>query len=174
MREIKRKCILAIIVSMVFTIGAQVSGAGPVRRAIVEAAQQQLDDRTFSFGEGRFFIDGKAPKGFTEFEYLYLEGGSFKLGPDKKRMIADSPASLKGELYKGRRKFKLKTAAMENDEITFESQVNGGVSFQFSGAVFNGAAEDDFVVIKGRLSKMLNGKKVAEAQVTFSYLEPTD
>ncbi|HEX8844876.1 MAG TPA: hypothetical protein VF791_09550 [Pyrinomonadaceae bacterium] len=175
MREIKRRSILAVIVSLMFTVGAQVRGAGPIHGAIAEAVQTQSDNRTLSFGEGRFFIDGKTPKGFAELEYLYLEGGSFRLGPDKKRMVADSPASLKGELQGKRgRTFKLKKAAMESDVLTFESQAIRGVSFQFRGTVFNGATEYDFVEIKGRLSKLVNGKKVAEAQVTFSYAEPTD
>jgi hypothetical protein len=178
MRESRRRPVLAAIASLVFALGAQVPGAGPIRTVIVEGIQRQSDNNDFSFGEGRFFIDGKAPKGFTEFEYLYLEGGSFKLAPDKKRMIADSPAVLKGELQgKRRRTFKLKTASMENDALNFESQPLGGISFQFSGTVFNAATEKDepaSVGIKGRLSKFINGKKVAEAQVTFSYLEPTD
>ncbi len=139
--------------------------------------QIQSNDVTFSFGEGRYFIDGKAPRGFTEFEFLYLEGGSFKLSPDKKRMVADSPTALKGELYKGRRKFKLRKATMEGDTLTFDSQAVGGISFQFSGTVFNSADVNDrdaVIGIKGRLSKLMNGKKVAEATVTFSYLEPED
>src|SRR5947209_815036 len=139
--------------------------------------QIQSNDVTFSFGEGRYFIDGKAPRGFNEFEYLYLEGGSFKLSPDKKRMVADSPAALKGELYKGRRKFKLRKATMEGDALTFESQAAAGLSFQFSRTVFNARPPSDAdakIGIKGRLSKWMNGKKVAEALVTFSYLEPED
>jgi hypothetical protein len=109
----------------------------PFCRVIVEAARRQSDDGAFSFGEGRFFIDGKVPRGFTEFEYLYLEGGSFKLAPDKKRMIADSPTSLKGELYKGRSTFKLKRAAMEGDALTFETQAINGLTFQHSSAVLS-------------------------------------
>jgi hypothetical protein len=178
MREIKGTHVLAVIMSLVFAISTQVLGIGLTRRIIVEGVQRQSDSSDFSFGEGRFFIDGKAPKGFPEIEYLYLEGGSFKLAPDKKRMIAGAPASLKGELQgKGRRTFKLKKAAMESDAIAFESQAVRGISFQFSGTVFNAATANDepaSIGIKGRLSKFMNGKKVAEAQVTFSYLEPGD
>lgn len=171
MRETKGRCFLAILTSVVFIIGAQVSGAWRIQGAIVKAAQSQSN--TLSFGEGRFAIDGKVPKGFTEIEYLYLEGGSFKRGPDGKRMIAGSAEHLKGELQgKGRRTLKLKKATMEGDALTFESQVVGGISFQFSGTISSGATEDDFVLIKGRLSKWLNGKKVAEAQVTFFWVEP--
>lgn len=176
MREIKRIHVLAVMVSLMFAVSTQVLGVGLIRRVIVEGTQRQSDNSDFSFGEGRFFIDGKAPKGFPEIEYLYLEGGSFKLAPDKKRMVADSPANLTGELQgKARRTFKLKKAAMESDAITFESQAIRGISFQFSGTVFNAATDNDepaSVGIKGRLSKFMNGKKVAEAQVTFSYLEP--
>jgi hypothetical protein len=163
--------------SLVFTVGTQVSGAGPLCGALVAAAQSQSEGETFSFGEGRFFIDGKAARAFTEFEFLYLEGGSLKLSPDKKRIVAVSAEGLKGELYKGRRTFKLKKAAMVGDALTFESQAISGTSFQFSGSVFNAATAEDnesIIGIKGRLSKFLNGKKVSEAQVTFSYLEPTD
>lgn len=177
MRGIKRAYILTAIVSLVSTIGIRVLVAGPIYRPMAETAQGQSNNATLSFGEGRFFIDGKAAKGFAEFEYLFLEGGSFRLSPDKKRMVADSPATLKGELYRGQRKFRLKKAVMEGEALTFESQAVRGVSFQFSGAVFNAADKDDSDIVigmKGRLSKLLNGKKVAEAQVTFSYEEPTD
>jgi hypothetical protein len=178
MREIKSIHGLAVMVSLMFAISTQVLGVGLIRRVIVKGTQRQSDNSAFSFGEGRFFIDGTAPKGFPEIEYLYLEGGSFKLAPDKKRMVADSPANLTGELQgKARRTFKLKKAAMESDAITFESQAIRGISFQFSGTVFNAATNNDepaSVGIKGRLSKFMNGKKVAEAQVTFSYLEPED
>jgi hypothetical protein len=92
-------------------------------------------------------------------------------------MVADSPKALKGELYKGRLTFKLKRVAMEGDALTFESQTIRGISFQFSGTVFNARPASDRdaeIGIKGRLSKLMNGKKVAEALVTFSYLEPED
>lgn len=173
-----RKGNLMFIACLFLSCATFFPSAQPIfNRVAAGAVQTQSDNGPFSFGQGRFFIDGKAPRGFTEFEYLYLEGGSFKLSPDKKRMVADSHATLTGELYKGRRTFKLKRAAMEGDALTFESQAVNGVSFQFSGVVFNEAAEgdNDFVIgIKGRLSKLMNGKKVAEALVTFSYLEPED
>jgi hypothetical protein len=93
-------------------------------------------------------------------------------------MIAVKPTSLKGELQgKGRLRFRLKQAAMESDAITFESVAIRGISFQFRGTVFNAATAKDepaSVGIKGRLSKFMNGTKVAEALVTFSYAEPGD
>jgi len=49
------------------------------------------------------------------------------------------------------------------------------VSFQFSGRVLKGGpTDDDFVKVPGRVLKFLNGKKVAEAEVTLVWLEPGD
>jgi len=178
MRELKRAHALMAIVSLVFAVGTQLLGVGPNTGVIVAGTQGQSDTSNFSFGIGSFTIDGKTPGDFREIEYLYLEGGSFKLAPDKKRLIAVKPTSLEGELQGKRRlTYKLKKAAMESDAITFESQAIRGISFQFSGTVFNASTVKDepvSVSIKGRLSKFRNGTKVAEALVTFSYLEPVD
>jgi len=165
-----------LIVSLMLTFGGQVSGARFVPDATIESSQQQSVNRALSFGDGRFFIDGKVPQAFTDFDFLYLEGGSFKLAPDGKRMIADSPTNLKGEVQgKRRRTYKLKKAVMESDALTLESLAIGGVSFQLSGRVLKGGpTDDDFVKIQGHVSKYLNGKKVAEADVTLVWLEPGD
>jgi len=175
MRKIKYTSITAVIVSLMFTFVAQVPAERLVSGA-VERARQQPANQTLSFGDGSFSIDGKVLPAFTEFEYLYLEGGPFRLAPDGKRMITDSPINLKGEVQgKRRRVYKLKKATMESDSLTFESLAIGGVSFQFSGKVLKGGPTgDDFVKIQGRVSKYLNGKKVAEAEVTLVWLEPGD
>ena len=97
-----------------------------------------------------------------------------KTSSDRRRIVAESPASLQGEIY-GRRKFKLKRATVEGDRTSFETQAVRGISFQFSGTVLNEARDERepiYVSLKGRLTKLMNGKKVAEAQVTFGYLEP--
>jgi hypothetical protein len=134
--EIKYTILPTIIVSLMFTAAAQVPGVRLVPRATIERAQQQSVNRTLSFGDGRFFIDGKVPQAFTDFDFLYLEGGSFKLAPDGKRMLTDSPTNLKGEVQgKRRRTYKLKKAMMESDSLTLESLAIRGVSFQFSGRV---------------------------------------
>lgn len=175
MRGIRSMYLRAVVVLLIITVGAYAFGAG-TSKSVVEVVQTQTDNSTYSFGEGRFMIDGKVPGGFTEFKFLYLDGGSMKLSPDRKRMISDSSASLKGELY-GRLKFKIKKATMEGDALSFETQVVRGISFQFSGTVFNARQPDDPNAefgIKGRLSKWVNGKQVAEAQVKFFYLEPED
>jgi hypothetical protein len=141
--------------------------------APIEVRPAQSDD-TFSLGNGRFQINGRAPKGFMDFTYLYLEGAMLKSGSERQSLLAQSPTSLRGELY-GRRKFKMKKATIAGNQLSFETQPTGRVSFQFSGTVSNAATEDGQPInpqFKGRLSKFMNGKKVVEAQVTFGWLEP--
>ncbi len=176
MREMQNLFVRAAMLCLAFVISAFALVAEPLHVAVIEPLPSQSDIESFSFGEGRYYIDGKAPKGFTEFEYLYLEGGTFNLGPDRKRLVSESHGGVKGEMY-GRLKFKMKRVFIDGDTITFETQAVRGISFQFSGIVFNAATERNEPItagLKGRLSKWLNGKRVAEAQVTFDYLEPED
>ena len=150
-------------------LAALVSAAG-VGLAAAGAAQ---DDNVFSFGDGRYEIEGRRPAGFNEFRYLYLEGGKFNVGRDG-RLSAASGAPLKGELY-GRRKFRLKSVAFDGERLTFETAAVAGVSFRFEGTGSNPNYQPDLpytLTFKGRLLKLVNGKKAAEAQVTFGYLEP--
>ena len=51
----------------------------------------------------------------------------------------------------------------------------GGVSYRFEGAVSNYRTEADqhiSPVFKGRLTRLLNGKAAAEAEVTLGHVEP--
>jgi len=106
--------IRVVVVSLMFVVAVEVYDARVGSSAVIENVQQK--SLTLGFGDGRFFIDGKVPPAFSDFDYLYLEGGSFKLAPDGKRMITDSPTSLKGEVQgKRRRIYKLKKAMMETD-----------------------------------------------------------
>ena len=173
MRVMNRVSIRALVALVACVVSAQAMPTGTPPLAPDESRLAQSDG-TFSLGDGRFEINGRAPKGFTDFRYLYLEGAVLKAGPGRQGLRVESPVSLKGELY-GRRKFKMKEAAITGDQLSFATQAVGGVSFQFSGTVSNAATEEGQPIspqFKGRLSKIVGGKKVAEAQVTFGWLEP--
>ena len=70
MREMYFVCALVIKLSPAFKA---TPGVTPSRPARAEASRARSNDE-FSFGEGRYQIEGKVPKGFTDFTYLYLEG----------------------------------------------------------------------------------------------------
>ena len=163
--------LVSVALAVALLAVASAAGRAPAASSATRAAQ---DDETFALGEGRFEVEGRMPRGFTEFRYLYVEGAQLRRGGDFRRLTAVPPARVKGELY-GRRKFRLKKAAFDGERFSFETLAVAGVSFQFDGTVYNGAtAADQFIspAFKGLLLKFLNGKKVAEAQVTFGHLEP--
>ena len=157
---------------IIAALAAAVGGWAPTAGAPAGDVVAQGDD-TFALGEGRFEIEGRAPRGLAEFRSLYLEGAQLRRGGGRS-LTAIPPAAVKGEVQ-ARRKFGLKRAAFKGDRFSFETVRVGGVSFQFEGMVYNyrtGADQPISPVFKGRLTKLMKGKKVAEGQVTLGHLEP--
>jgi hypothetical protein len=131
------------------------------------------DQDTFKLGEGRFEINGRKPAGFPEIRYLYLEGPVLKAA-NGRRLLPQPPAAIKGELY-GKQKFRIKNTAFQGEFLDFETVAVRGTSFKFSGKVNNSVPDENRVIqpqFTGTLTKFVNGKKAAEAKVTFGYLEP--
>jgi hypothetical protein len=160
-------------VSIILLIAVLAVAAGAATAGALAGAVVAQDDDTFALGEGRFEIDGRAPRGLAEFRSLYLEGAQLRRGSGRS-LTAVPPATVKGEVQ-ARRKFRLKKAAFDGDRFSFETVAVGGVSFQFEGTVSNYRTEADqpiSPVFKGRLAKLMNGKKAAEGQVTLGHREP--
>ena len=163
-----RVTVVFIIAALAVVVGGWTHAASAPAGGVV--AQ---DNDTFALGEGRFEIEGRAPRGLAEFRSLYLEGAQLRRGHGRS-LAAVPPASVKGEVQ-ARRTFRLKRAAFDGDRFSFETVTVGGVSFQFEGTVYNYRTEADqpiSPVFKGRLTKLVNGKKGAEGQVTLGHLEP--
>lgn len=162
-----------VSVAFIIAVLAAAVGAGALAAGARAGAVVAQDDDTFALGEGRFEIEGRAPRGLAEFRSLYLEGAQLRRG-EGRSLTAVPPADVKGEVQ-ARRKFRLKRAAFDGDRFSFETVAVGGVSFQFEGAVYNYRTDADqpiSPVFKGRLAKLMNGKKVAEGQVTLGHIEP--
>ena len=149
---------------------AEINATGLSQRDFkIEASQ----DDTFSLGDGRFEISGRKPKGFTDFRYLYLEGALLKAAPGR-RLLPQPPGTVRGELH-GKQKFKLRNARFEGEYLTFETAVIRGVGYKFEGKVSNFYPDDSSVIapqFKGTLTKMVNAKKTASAEVAFVWIEP--
>lgn len=169
-----RRLSLTLVAAFIVLAFAQAL-AGTDPRAAAPASAAAQDEETFMLGEGRFKIEGRKPPEFASVGYLYLEGAQLRRGGDFRRLAAVPPAAVRGELYGRRLKYKIRRAAFDGEKFSFETQPVGGISFEFSGTVFNGAtAADQFIspAFKGRLAKLQNGRKVAEAEVTLGHLEP--
>jgi hypothetical protein len=131
------------------------------------------EDDTFSLGDGRFEIQGRKPKGLTEFRSLYLEGAVLKSAPGR-RLLPQAPGTVRGEIQ-GQGKFKLRNSRFEGEHLIVETAAVRGVSYKFEGKVSNYSPDGSGVIqpqFKGTLTRFARGKKAAEAQVTLVWIEP--
>lgn len=117
--------------------------------------------------DGAFWIIGTTPNDFSDFGGINL---------NSKRMRRLPAAGL--QLNNGRT-FRYKSLTVKKDNFTFTTVVVGGVAYGFTGrflkdGVFASLALDETTpVLEGTLIKYKAGKKVAEANLKFSYFGGT-
>jgi hypothetical protein len=123
---------------------------------------------TFDAGEGAYVFDGKPPRGFEELTALELPGVLLKLSDDGASIVSVSTDPQALVDTKGGRQFKARHATINGDQITFETVAVRGVSYQFTGRFVKKQVDKGQLLdatLKGRLTKLVNGNKVAEAQL---------
>ncbi|HEY0321618.1 MAG TPA: hypothetical protein VGC66_11715 [Pyrinomonadaceae bacterium] len=116
---------------------------------------------------GYYFPQGKLPAAFSEIDHLMLSTID----------INARPAPLNGFIRpkaRAGKDYKLVKPTMNGMNLSFTTQAIKGVSYKFVGAFtklgdFPTDRPEGEVLLKGRLTKMLNGKKVAETNVSFTY-----
>lgn len=117
---------------------------------------------------GAYFLKGNLPGDFSEIEHLSLatidEQGN--------------PAPLNGFIRPKRRSaqdYKLVSPKLTGKNLTFSTTTVNGVSYNFTGTfekLDNFSANpppSDEVILKGKLTKMLDGNMVIESDVSFTY-----
>lgn len=117
---------------------------------------------------GAYFPSTALPADFSEIEHLSLAN------------IDDQgkPAPLNGFIRPKRQSakdYKLVNPKLDGKNLTFSTVSVDGVSYSFTGAFEKldnfpeNPPPDDEVVLKGTLTKMRDGKAVAETKVNFTY-----
>ena len=124
----------------------------------------------FDAGNGAYVFDGKAPKGFENLDALEFPGVLLNLSPDGSRVqsVASNPQA--NVFLKRGRQFKAQRVTLTGDQISFETESVGGISYQFTGKFIKGSVDRNELLdatLQGRLTKLQNGKKIAEAQMSF-------
>jgi hypothetical protein len=126
---------------------------------------------TFDAGEGFYLFDGKSPVGFEGFEGFEFMEVILRLSADKSHVVLAEGYNPKAQVnFKGGRVFKAQPVRFNEDQVSFETQSIRGVSYQFDGRFIKGLNDQQQFVdarLKGRITKLVNGKKVAEAQMSF-------
>jgi len=123
----------------------------------------------FDPGGGLFFVTGKVPKTFASFESIWLSTNDYK--PNGKVV----PMKPVGELAAGAR-YKMTRIVYNADEFSFETAAIRGVSYKSSGKLVDDIKYDKSgraigTVLTGHLTKRLNGRDVAQADLQFEFEE---
>jgi hypothetical protein len=117
--------------------------------------------------DGSFWIIGTLPADFSDFGGINL---------NSKRARRYPTAGL--QLNNGKT-FRYKTVSVKKESFTFTTLALGGVSYSFAGHFLRGGVfasdvlDDQAPVLEGTLTKYKAGKKIAEAQLKFSYFGGT-
>lgn len=121
---------------------------------------------------GDYYIIGDLPEGFKDFEGLSITTKNYE-NASAENDYAGVPVPPEGYIYM-KKEFKFVRINIADKQISFETEDVRGISYQFVGEfieeeeIKNGEYSD-YAVLKGRLSKMKNGLKIAESEVKFAY-----
>ena len=110
---------------------------------------------------GTYTLMGTTPNGFKGFQYFDLTTMTYTRSGSSK---AIKPYGF----VQAGRKYKMTRIDILGESLSFETAMVGGVSYQFNGRAVHPPNDAD---ISGWLIKMVDGKKVAEAQVEFDFEE---
>lgn len=124
----------------------------------------------FNAGECDYLFDGRAPRGFEGLLSFGFSDIALTLTPDGASIASVAPDPHVTLSFKGGREFKSKQASVTGDQISFETKSVRGVSYQFTGRFTRGQVDGNTLLdakLKGRLTKLFNGSKVAETQLNL-------
>ncbi len=117
--------------------------------------------------DGSFWLHGQPPTDFSDF-------GGINLNAKRSRRLPQPGL----ETNNGKR-YRFKTLAVKQERFTFTTVIVAGVSYSFSGRFLKGGVfsagdlDDETPVLEGTLTKFRDGKKLAEAKLTFVYFGGT-
>lgn len=142
---------------------------------VVETTQPEITPPETSVSEevcewnetGDYGLLDDNPKGFEDFQTLSIVTRVYS--EKYPNGIAVKP---QGSVQTSKREFKFTWINITGKRISFVTEAKNGVSYQFDGKFVDNdqPSDEDYegvMILKGRLTKWLNGKKIAEAKVEF-------
>src|SRR5262245_59355548 len=117
--------------------------------------------------DGSFWIKGAHPDGFSDFGGINLNAKRAKRLP---------PPGV--QLNNGRN-YRFKQLTVSRERLDFTTVALSNISYSFSGKFLKGGVyeaanlDDETPVLEGMLVKYRNGKKIAEAKLSFIYFGGT-
>ena len=116
--------------------------------------------------DGTFWIKGTPPADFSDFD-------SINLNAKRARYLESPGLRMRTTVYR------YKTLVVKRDNFTFTTMTVRGVFYTFSGKFLRGGVysagdfDDETPVLEGTLTRFRDGRKVAEANLKFTYFGGT-
>lgn len=123
--------------------------------------------------EGGYYIIGKLPKGFKDFESLSITTKDYRKASAENDWEG-IPIPPEGSVFM-KKEFKFVRLNIADKQISFETESKKGISYKFVGKFI--AEEEikigeypEYAVLEGSLIKMRDGQKIAESKVKFGVM----
>jgi hypothetical protein len=151
---------------ILFPLTAKVVALLMVVVCVVNSAPAQPKRNRFD-PDGSFWIKGDHPDGFSDF-------GGINLNAKRDKHLPNAGLDLNNG-----RHFRFKELSVSREKLTFTTVVLSNISYSFSGRFLKGGVygagnlDDETPVLEGTLIKYRNGKKIAEAKLSFVYFGGT-
>lgn len=118
---------------------------------------------------GEFYLIGDLPKGFKDFQHLSFQTVDYALA-SAENDYQDIHIPPKGYIETNRQ-FDFTRISVSSKRLKFETETIKGVSYKFTGKFVDEHLEmgdyTAYVSLEGTLTKMRDGKKIAEINVKF-------
>jgi hypothetical protein len=148
-----------------------------------EPIADSKEEREVKFSaDGVYDIIGNLPKEFKDYISLDITTRSYEDVAAENRYVGD-PIPPEGSLSTSEKSskdvtFDFKRINIADKQIAFETETKKGVSYKFVGEFINeekieyktakGYEQTQYAVLKGRLTKWRDGKKIADIEAYFS------
>jgi hypothetical protein len=120
--------------------------------------------------DGSYYVLGDLPKAFRDFQSLDIMTSDYQTREDGSVYAVPVPPAI---YLHSETKYNFARININNRNISFETESRNGVSYRFVG-VFPEEYEDkilkEWISLEGTLTKLGNGKKVAETNARFAYI----
>lgn len=128
---------------------------------------RKIDAEFFDPNNGVFYISGDKPRGFQDIEETYIQTKDLD---DRKTAVKPN-----GSIREGRQEFAMRNIVYDGKHWSYETVTIGGVSFRFDGDFSKIELDEHGIqngenILRGRLTKFVDGQKMAETDLVFSFV----
>ncbi len=120
------------------------------------------------YPDGEFYPDGVLSEEFSDFNSFSIEANNWENASEENNYQPEAIVP-KGFLLTNK-KFEFEKINIGNRLVSFETEIKNGISYKFIGEYPNNEnlnPEDEWVELKGTLTKYKNGKKSISQKMTF-------